>query len=123
MGDRGNVRIRYDDGKSGFPEDERYVYFYSHWNGSDLPAIVQKALAREQRWDDPPYLARIIFCELIGGDVAGEGGYGIDARIGDNSHPVITVNTAHTRVEIDGFGFFSFEEFVALDVGTTFARF
>lgn len=66
MGDRGQVLI----------VDEK-VYLYTHWEASELVETVRRALARKQRWDDPEYLARIIFCEMVGDDVKGETGFGI----------------------------------------------
>ena len=52
MGDRANVVI--DDNGS-------QVYLYTHWRGTELPEIVRKALTKNQRWDDPQYLSRIVF--------------------------------------------------------------
>ena len=76
MGDRGNIIVV--DGKSK-------VYLYTHWNGSELPGIIQAALKRSrERWDDGQYLARILFCEMIRGDINGLTGYGISSRIGDS---------------------------------------
>jgi hypothetical protein len=75
MGDRGNVVLNYGDGKK--------VYLYTHWSrykiGSDLQAALKRGVSR---WDDPPYLARIIFQELLGGD-GGTTGFGIDVFLGD----------------------------------------
>lgn len=71
MGDRRNVIIK-DAGTVG-------VALYTHWAGSDLAETVKTALKRKQRWDDAPYLARIIFCEMVKGDETKETGYGITA--------------------------------------------
>ena len=73
MGDRAQVLIK-DTG----------VYLYTHWGGSKLPEVVTNAIRRLERWNDPEYLARIIFCEMIKDDVGGETGYGIGtAQHGD----------------------------------------
>ena len=80
MGDRGNIHV-VDTG----------VYLYTHWDGSDLPIVVKKALARKARWDDPCYLTRILFEELTADDKGGETGFGIDSKMGDNEHPVVEV--------------------------------
>lgn len=88
MGDRANVYIRNNN--------DHGVYLYTHWGGSNLPETVRAALARSQgRWQDDPYLARIIFCEMLGDDTSdwrGTTGYGISAVIGDNEHPIIVVD-------------------------------
>jgi hypothetical protein len=90
------------------------IYFYSHWNGSDLPFVVQRALARKHRWDDGPYLARIIFCELVKGDESSETGFGISTGICDNSHPVVTVDPGDQTVSFNG-NSWSFESYIVLD--------
>jgi hypothetical protein len=92
MGDRGNIVIE-DSGER--------VYLYTHWKGSDIGLIVSKALARRQRWDDPPYLACIIFDELTDGQKSGETGYGISSRLGDNEHPVLVVDCAKQLVRFE----------------------
>ena len=84
MGDRGNIRVK--DWKSGA------VYLYSHWGGSGLPHLVRDVLKREQRWDDPLYLARMLFSTMVGDDTEGETGFGISVTIGDNTHPVVCVD-------------------------------
>lgn len=79
MGDRRNVVVEFTNGTS--------VALYTHWAGSDLPQTLAKALDRgRSRWDDPTYLTRMIFSEMIaaeaGDDVIGvlmsETGFGIE---------------------------------------------
>jgi hypothetical protein len=91
MGDRGNIGIR---------NANRTVWFYTHHFGSDMKELVREALARKLRWDDPPYLARIIFCNLIQhcGGLEGESGTGIDTAPNDNEHPFLIVDTAKQLV-------------------------
>jgi len=80
MGDRGNIKV----GK---------VYLYTHWGGSEIPEILKKALVRGMgRWNDEPYLTRIIFCEMIKDDVMGDTGYGISTHICDNEHEILEVD-------------------------------
>jgi len=77
MGDRGNIIIQ---GGSMFPHP---VYLYTHWGGSELAATIARALDDGRpRWDDPAYLARIIFHTLLDGDT-GETGFGLSTAIGD----------------------------------------
>lgn len=83
MGDRANVYVK--DGNRG-------VYLYTHWGGSELPGVVADALARRLRWDDGPYLTRIIFCEMVRGQEDSEYGFGISARMCDNEHPIIVID-------------------------------
>lgn len=71
MGARTQVKIV---GEYDYPP----VYLYSHW-GAGGPTIndVRDALAREQRWGDAEYLARIVFCQMVKGQEETETGFGI----------------------------------------------
>lgn len=87
MGDRGQVLIK----------DE--VYLYTHWSGTELQQDVRNALAKRWRWDDPEYLARIIFEEMIGDSAGEETGFGIGTGIhGDIEHPLIIVDCKNQKV-------------------------
>lgn len=117
MGDRGNIRVRYEG------HDDVFVHFYTHWRGSALPQTLHAALAKRWRWDDPAYLARIVFCEMVRGYEGSETGYGIGLGILDNEHPIVTVDTKERRVEVEGFGSWTYDEYVALDIAKVFAEF
>lgn len=93
MGDRGNVQVKENAEDNG-------VFFYTHWSGSDLPKIVSAALKRGQgRWGDTPYLARIIFCEMVKDEVLDETGFGISTSECD-SGPLVIVNDGAQTVTI-----------------------
>jgi hypothetical protein len=94
MGDRGNIVVH-----DGFFKDAAPVYLYTHWSGYRIKDILQKALSRRLRWNDSPYLTRIIFCEMVSGDVDGETGYGISTVLGDNEHNILHVHPANGTVE------------------------
>lgn len=97
MGDRGNIFV-----KNSKYEPSTGIYFYTHWSGSDLKRILANALKRgEHRWDDEPYLNRIIFCEMIQDDVLGECGFGISNYETDNEHPILKVDPGNQTVTID----------------------
>ena len=81
MGDRANVVVL----------DNGPVFLYSHWGGHELPETVREALAREERWDDPAYLARIVFCQMVGDDT-GETGFGISTTPPDNEYDLIVLH-------------------------------
>jgi len=96
MGARGNIAIK----QSG---DVR-IYFYTHWRGSELPKILRDALGRgKNRWDDPAYLARMIFDEMTSGE-KGETGFGISTEVQDNEYPILVVNPDERVITIDGIG-------------------
>ncbi len=98
MGDRANVAIKDRDAR---------VYLYTHWSGSDAPEIVRAALTRgEDRWSDAPYLARVVFCEMVKGSEGGTTGFGISTKIGDNEYPIIVVDcdTQEIYAEAEEYG-------------------
>ena len=82
MGDRAQIAIKISN-------DSR-VYLYTHWAGSELIDTLKAALKRgKNRWNDEEYLARIIFAEMVKGDLMAETGYGIGTEMhGDIEHPV-----------------------------------
>lgn len=88
MGDRANVYIH--DG------DSPGIYLYTHWTGTELPSIVKKTMETDRakaRADDEAYLARIVFEDLICGDLGSETGYGISAQVGDGSDRIVDIDT------------------------------
>lgn len=92
MGDRGQIKI-IDTG----------VYLYSHWCGYQLFDIVKRVIQRGKRLDDPEYLARIIFCEMVKDDIDGETGYGIgNSKHGDLDNPLVEVDIKNMKVICDG---------------------
>lgn len=91
MGDRANVAVKVGYGKK-INEPGACVVFYTHWSGSEVPGAVAAALtAGKDRWDDPPYLARVVF-DRVKGDDKGTTGYGIDTDLGDNEYPLLVVD-------------------------------
>lgn len=100
MGDRANIAIK-QNSRRGEPSR---IYFYTHWSGHELPIILQDALSRGQgRWNDEPYLARIIFSEMIKGEVLDETGYGISTYIIDgDGYPLLVVDAETQTVSLEG---------------------
>ena len=104
MGDRANVLVRCVD---------EQVCLYTHWGGSELPKILQHALKRGiRRWHDFPYLARIIFSEMIKDDIMDEAGYGISQRVGDGESRVLTVSVPSQIITNPGGHYMSFQDYV-----------
>lgn len=114
MGERGNIVVHFDE--------EHEVWFYTHWRGYDIQHIVQYALKRGQdRWDDPPYLARIIFSSLfcyngedinyIWDNLTSLTGFGIYFQEVDNNYPIVHVFIDSQNVQIDS-KIWTFNDFV-----------
>jgi hypothetical protein len=104
MGDRGNIIIK---------DADSTVYLYTHWTGSDLPNVLRNSLKRaktanDNRWDDGPYLARIIFWDMIKDQHPEETrGFGISSVEGDGGTN-ITVDVG--RQTVDGIPFQTYVE-------------
>jgi len=95
MGDRGN--IFFVDVRQG--ETFAGIYMYTHWSGSSLPGLVREALKRGRgRWGDAPYLARVVFCELVKDSILEEVGFGLSTKIGDNEHTIVRIDDLAGRV-------------------------
>lgn len=107
MGDRANILVK---------DGENKVYLYSHSSGSRLPEILKNALAKNERWDDAPYLTRIIFCEMIKseqGAMDRTTGFGISSTVGDGDDRILTVDVGKQTITLNG-NDFSYEEFTNL---------
>jgi len=99
MGDRAQVLIK-DTG----------VYLYTHWESYRLQEIITKAIAKKWRWDDPEYLARIIFDEMLKDNHGEETGYGIGTSEHSDINLLITVNCEAKSVIVGNKVEFSFRE-------------
>lgn len=99
MGDRANILLKQEDGDK--------IYLYTHWKGYKIKQIVASALKRgESRWDDEPYLSRIIFSELIRDDVLGLTNYGLTTYLTDGEHNVVEIDIKAQTA--NGIGFAQF---------------
>ena len=109
MGDRANVFVVEESEKP-----EVGVYLYTHWSGTELPSTLQDALARGKgRWSDGSYLARIIFSEMIKGEVMEETGYGISPYPQDGENRILTVYVDKQVVSFGGKNW-SFQEYIGI---------
>lgn len=88
------------------------LYLYTHWGGSDLALDVQAGLKRgEGRWNDP-YLARILFCQMMDADdLHGTTGFGISTTPIDGR--VLRVRLDAQTVRVNGRDY-PFDEYVEL---------
>jgi hypothetical protein len=130
MGDRANVFIK----QYGFDVEAKRekllpygIYLYTHWCGYELPARLQEGLKKaESRWDDDPYLSRVLFQTILGKD-DGVTGFGLSLSPGDNEYPLLVVDTKEQYVAVTDFPYegheheafrISFADFVKLDENT-----
>lgn len=113
MGDRANIAMQFDGGGQ--------VWFYTHWCGTEMESTLREALNRgRNRWDDPAYLSRIIFCEMIKMDgkdaLDGLTGFGISTSEQDQNHPHIYVDTSAKTVKMRDGTTHSFEDYCKSEV-------
>lgn len=59
MGDRASIELVYPSAGSSRP-NERSIWLYTHWGATAFPEVLAEVLGRHERWDDEPYLARMI---------------------------------------------------------------
>lgn len=93
MGDRSNIVIQEGNGNR--------VWLYGHWMGNDSIQIVRDVLSRYDRWNDAPYLARMLFSEMVKGSIDEATGYGISTYMLDSEYPIIVLTPAQTTFHIE----------------------
>lgn len=103
MGDRANIRL----------VDQGDIYLYTHWDGYKLEETLAEALDRGvNRWDDPSYLNRIIFSEMIKDEVEDETGFGISTYKVDGNYPDLVLNHHERTITCRDGNVLTFSEFV-----------
>lgn len=105
MGDRANVQVKSASTGS--------VFLYTHWGGTELSQTVRRALARQQRWNDAQYLARIIFDTMTEGDHGAETGFGISAKLIDGDAKVLVVDCDAQTVTLHNGWERTFDDYIA----------
>lgn len=77
------------------------VYLYTHNDGKQLVKEVYETLALRKRWDDPDYLARMMFCRMVPVESwAEETGYGIGTQLYADVELLVTLDTTNQVVTI-----------------------
>lgn len=91
MGDRAQIHL-VDNG----------VWLYTHSKGYKITETAANGLDRgRSRWDDPEYLARILFSEMIKDDIEGTTGYGIGTTRYVDAHTIIHVSLEDEAVAVE----------------------
>ena len=88
MGARSNIVVQEQDGSR--------IWLYGHWMGEDSINVTRDVLSMRDRWNDAPYLARMLFEEMIQGAVDKTTGFGISTVMCDNEYPIIVLEP-HTQ--------------------------
>ena len=114
MGCRGTIEIWND---AAAPKDaETPVVLYTHWGAKRMMVNVISALKRKERWSDPPYLSRIIFCEMIAGNYNSTTGYVIQTYNAGDTEEEIVIDCSRCEVTRTRIGhnkqIFTFKELI-----------
>ena len=90
MGDRSNIVV--------VQPDNSRVWLYGHWMGEDNYRVAGAVLSKRLRWNDPAYLARMLFENMIEGGYDKETGFGISTTMQDNEYPIVVLRPDQTVV-------------------------
>jgi hypothetical protein len=83
MGDRSNIVVQEENGNR--------IFLYGHWMGEDSINVTRDVLALRDRWNDSPYLTRMLFEKMIEGNIDKTTGFGISTSMCDNEYPIIVL--------------------------------
>ena len=90
MGDRSNIVV--------VQPDNSRIWLYGHWMGEDNYRVVGEVLSQRLRWNDAPYLARMLFEKMIEGSYDKETGFGISTYMCDNEYFIVVLQPDQTVV-------------------------
>ena len=87
------------------------VYLYTHDTARNLLANVHNILSKEIRWDDPDYLSRMLFCEMIPESFwDSDTGFGIGTQLYADVELLITLDTVNQKITVSS-GLHQFDNF------------
>lgn len=90
--DRANIKIKINNQGSS-------IWIYTHWHGSELPHLLQDALAKARpRWNDASYATRILVDQITKDGRDQETGWGLSLEIQDNERNILEVDLMHQQV-------------------------
>jgi len=80
------------------------VYLYTHDYAQNLVSDVHRVLSKNKRWDDPDYLSRMIFCEMIPAEFwQSDTGFGIGTQMYADVNLLITIDTVKKIIKISSY--------------------
>ena len=114
------METNYDTGQVEVIGPYGRVYLYTHETASDLINAVSDVLCRVVRWDDPDYLARMIFCRMIPQkNWNDELGFGIGTQLYADVNMLLSLDTVHQTIKISS----AFETYIVHSVSMSFEDF
>lgn len=113
------MKINKDSGQIEIISPFGRVYLYTHNDAKSLLTIVHNTLSLKVRWDDPDYLSRMLFCEMIPEQFwSSNSGYGIGTQLYADVELLVSLDTVNQKITLSSgsheFSNFSmsFEEFI-----------
>ena len=113
------MKINKDSGQIEIISPYGRVYLYTHNDAKGLLTIVHNTLSLKVRWDDPDYLSRMLFCEMIPEQFwSSNSGYGIGTQLYADVELLVSLDTVNQKITLSSgsheFSNFSmsFEEFI-----------
>jgi len=77
------------------------VYLYTHSGAGSLVNDVHSVLSMRQRWDDPDYLAKMVFCKMVPVECWNtDTGFGIGTQLYADINLLITVDTITQKISL-----------------------
>ena len=77
------------------------VYLYTYNDAAFLVNIVHDVLSIQKRWDDPDYLAKMIFCKMVPPEHWNDDiGFGIGTQLYADVNLLITVDTVTQEISL-----------------------
>jgi hypothetical protein len=75
------------------------VYLYTHSGAGSLVNDVHSVLSMRQRWNDPDYLAKMVFCRMVPVECWNTDlGFGIGTQLYADVNLLITLDTVNYKI-------------------------
>ncbi len=95
------MNINKDSGQVEIVGPYGRVYLYTHRGAGSLVNDVHSVLSMRQRWDDPDYLAKMVFCKMVPVECWNtDTGFGIGTQLYADINLLITVDTITQKISL-----------------------
>lgn len=93
------MNINKDSGQVEIVGPYGRVYLYTHSGAGSLVNDVHSVLSMRQRWDDPDYLAKMVFCKMVPVECWNTDlGFGIGTQLYADVNLLITLDTINQKI-------------------------
>lgn len=115
MGDRSNIVV--------VQPDNNRIFLYGHWMGDDNYRVAGQVLSRQERWNDAPYLTRMLFSLMTSHDPNSDTGFGISTTMCDNEYPIVVIDPQKQTVHLEQYIWGDGGKFETITPHVTFEEF